>query len=125
VKKVYACIAILIVLIGFTVACELYVASTINQTIELLEKAEKSYSGKDHTTTLKHIQAAEQKWHNLIDKSNFLLADLTLVPEVTTSLARVRALVKYSSDSSHERFNEENIIAILLLKHFLKDNQSG
>ena len=120
-KKVYTCIVVLALLIGYAAGCQIYVSGSINRTVNHLENAAQGRIYGDYDASRAHAIAAQEEWHKLLAKSDFLLADLTIAPEVTVSLSRVSTLA--ATESTDNRFYEEKNVAILLLRHFLSDNQ--
>jgi hypothetical protein len=121
-RKVYVCAAILVLTVVFAAICEVYVMNTVRETAELLEQAAEIRRNGDYPRAAEYAESARIKWQELIDKSNFLLTDLTLVSDVTNALSRINSLA--ATDNS-ERFLEENAVAILLLGQFLSDNRNG
>jgi hypothetical protein len=121
-KKVWLCVTAFLLLIAYSVVCEFYVVNTIKKTTVFLENAAVSRENGDYNASREYVDAAQRKWLEIVGKSNFLLIDLTAVSDVSVSLSRVATLVE---GENTDRFREENRVAILLLRHFLSDNQSG
>jgi len=119
-KRIYVCIGILVVLVALTAISEIYVANTVKQTTLLLSNAIESSGAGDDTAAREYADSAWKQWRSLTQKSGYVLADLSIVAEVTVSLSRVSTLA-YSDNS--DRFLEECAATIVMLEHFLADNQ--
>ena len=119
-KRIFVCIGIFAVLVTFAAVCEFYVSDTVEQTAALLANAVESRKVGDNAASIEYADSAWEKWRELTKKSNFVLADLTIVSDVTVSLVRVSTLA-HGDDS--ERFVEECAATIVMLEHFLADNQ--
>jgi len=120
-KRIYVCIGIFAVVVVFSVICHNYVSSTVRQTSELLKSAAESREAGDFAAAREYADLAWEKWRTLTDLSNYVLSDLTVAADVTISLSRVVVL---ASGEDSERFREEVTATVLLLEHFLGDNQN-
>jgi hypothetical protein len=112
---------IFIALIAFAAVCEYYVAGMVRDTKQLLLHANDSRRAGDYAMAREYSDSAWDKWSSLSKRSSYVLSDLTIVADVTVSLSRVVTL-SYGEDS--QRFLEESIATILLLEHFIADNNN-
>jgi len=108
------------VLVAYAAVCELYVSSAVNQTSELLNKAVENRQNGDYAASQEYADKAWETWRTLTARRGFVLADLSMISDVTVSLARV-SVIAQSDDS--DRFLEESIATLLMLEH-LSDNQN-
>jgi hypothetical protein len=120
-KRIYVCIGIFLVVVTFSVISQLYVSDTVRETVDFLKKAQESHSDGDLPSAREYTAKAWEKWRELTDWSNYVLSDLTVASDVTLSLTRVVVL---SYDGDGDRFQEEIAATVLLLEHFLADNQN-
>jgi hypothetical protein len=121
VKRIYLCIAIFAALVIFATVCEIYVTNTVRQTSRLLAQAADSRRAGDYSLSREYADSAWEKWRSLNAKSRFVLSDLTISADVTVSISRVTVL---ASGSDSERFIEECTATIMMLEHFIADNQN-
>jgi hypothetical protein len=97
----------------------------IGQTARLLASAGESLSEGDYAAVREHTDSAWENWRGFTEKGNYVLADLSIIADATVSMSRIVSLSKAElSDSDvSERFREECAATILMLEHFLSDNQ--
>jgi hypothetical protein len=100
----------------FTFVCEEYAAKAIARTSTLLITAAEHHARGEYSQAREHADSAWETWRRFTAKKNLVLADLSLLPDVTVSLSRVL-------DSPDDRFIEECNATLFLLEHFLEDNR--
>jgi len=122
VRRIYVCIGIFAVIIAYAVVCEIYVANTVRQTTELLGNAAESRSNGDYSAAGEYVDSAREKWCGLTRQRGFILANLTMIPEVAVSLSRVSTLAHSPNSDDTARFFEEYKATIQMLEHFLLEN---
>ncbi|MCL1789337.1 MAG: DUF4363 family protein [Oscillospiraceae bacterium] len=120
-KRVLICAVLFVAVVIYAIFCQVYVSGTVKQTNALLAQAAESRQVGDTSVSREHVDSAWEKWNLLTKKSGFILADLTVTADVTISLSRV---VSLSRTDDSDRFFEECAATILLLEHFLGDNQN-
>ena len=119
-KRIYFCTGLFVVIFAFAFMCNVYVSATVEQTAQLLADAAESRRNGDSSAASEAADSAWEKWSGLAKYSGYVLSDLTIVADVTVSLARVGMLAQ--TDDS-DRFLEECTATIVLLELFLADNQ--
>jgi hypothetical protein len=105
----------------FAILCEIYVLDAIRDTAELLNLAVQSRESGDYPLSREYTETAWEKWRALTNKSNYVLADLTIASDITISLSRVMSLSEGNDD---ERFKEECKATVMYLEHFMADNHN-
>ncbi|MCL1903079.1 MAG: DUF4363 family protein [Oscillospiraceae bacterium] len=120
-KRVYLCGVLFIAVIAYSIFCQVYVSRNIHLTTEMLSQAAQERQAENYAVSRDYADSAWNTWTALTKKSGFMLADLTVAADVTVSLSRV---VTLSRSGETERFIEECAATILMLEHFLGDNQN-
>jgi hypothetical protein len=120
-KRILLCTGVIGILIAYAVISDLYVRNCAQQTAYSLSRAVQSSIAGDSAEVRRYADSAWETWQKLCERGVFVLADLTVSSDVAISLVRVGVLA-YGDDSA--RFVEEAVAAIMLLEHFVADNQS-
>jgi hypothetical protein len=123
VKRIYVCTGIFVLILAFTAVSEFYVARAVDKTTQMLVSAIESREAGDYEKSKEYADTAWESWRELTRKSSLVISDLTIVSDVTVSLSRVTTLSLSESSENNERFIEECTATIIMLEHFLADNQ--